>query len=160
MIHPWLTSFHRIFDLTLEDNFLIQSKVKSSDAIGYQWRHVCHSAGCTNSIERFEFERHSNGCSRIVRSVTKSGYSFFACKAREMGGKVSATNMSFLSAAGRVMYSKCVSKLNSLLYSISNLRHNVGSMHDCPFWNPFCVCVTDSSKYFCSFILRILEYIL
>jgi len=56
--------------------------------------------------------------------------------------------------------SKCISKLNSLFFSINNLRQNVGSVHDRPFQNPFCVSVINTSEYFCSCILRILEYIL
>ena len=37
-------------------------------------------------------------------------------------------------------------QLNSLLFSISNLRQNVESVHDCPFQNPFCCSFINASE--------------
>jgi len=52
---------------------------------------------------------------------------------------------------------KCIYKLYSLHFSINNLKQNMESVYECPFRNPFYVSVINVNH--CSFILKILEYI-
>jgi len=59
-----------------------------------------------------------------------------------------------------IIYKQVCFQIISLHFSINNLWQNVGSVHEYPFQNLFCVSVINCSDYPCSFLLRILEYIL